>query len=513
MFAGLEVFQSAIRGVIQTMNNVSLECATNLSYAAGYVLRWGTSDIKDENVFRLWRSIFEDLGQLLQDVIARQGKTDLSDESVELLGFQIDWMDDLDIGEERYEWDSNDDAAYTYWSQTFEPGHSMFDDRFISAMAKLCPKRRNEDWRIRRLEDMQKQEEVQAKNGKKDGEGTATTDENDEEDTDGAWQSTADERSLTSSEPKQSTIYSEWHSDEGGADGESVVGSEVENGEKAVGGAATADDDDEDDINGMRIPIADKRGLASSEPGQSAAHSHSDESLPDGDSTLTSEAKNGKKVVGGTTDVAGDGDDNALEGASRFIQDERTLTSDKPERSANVPSHSNEGDGRDGDVVVANEVKNGETEAAGGTATVHEDDEDDSKGVKQPISDKDGLTSSEPGPSTFPSHPDEGEPNGDSALASEIKNELKKSTGGTTTVVADDEDDGKGSNEHIADESTLTSSEQEQPVHASLAHPADGGGPDRPSGVKREESDKENIPSSSSSSSSPEGEPSAQQGG
>lgn len=142
------------------MNNMSLECAINLSYAAVYVLHCEASEIKDENVFRMWRSIFEDLGQLLQDATARQGKSDLSEESVNMLDRQIDWMDDFDTGIVFIEQRSGDATAYVCWSQTFEPEHSVFDDRFVSVMAKLFPysKRRNHHWRIRRLIYVKKQE-------------------------------------------------------------------------------------------------------------------------------------------------------------------------------------------------------------------------------------------------------------------------------------------------------------------------------------------------------------------
>lgn len=442
MFAGLEVFQSAIRGVIQTMNNMSLESAINLSYAAVYVLHRGTPDIKDKNVFRLWRSIFEDLGQLLQDVIARQGKTDLSKESVYMLDYQINLMDYMDTGKPFFERDSDDDTAYVHWSQTFEPEHSVFDDRFVSATAKLFPRRRNWYWRIRRLEDMKKQE-VQAENGKRAGEGTATADEND---------------------PGESSRAKE--------------------------------------------PIDDEVRLTSSEPGRSGSvvHLQSDGGGPSGDLAVASEVKDGKDAGGGTTGVAEAGDDNGPEGTSRFMQGERTLTSGEPGQSANVPSRSNEVGERDGDVVVVvGEVKNGDSEkAAAGSTTVDEDHRDDGKGAKQPIADEIGLTLREPGQSAVPSHSDEDEQDGDSASASEIKNDSasKKAAGGTTTVDVDDEDNGKGTSKCAADESMLTSSEQEQPAHGSPAH-SDEGGPDRPAVVVRHESDNEDA-------SSPEGKSSAQ---
>lgn len=108
---------------------MSLEYAINLSYAAAYVLfDQDNAKIKDTNVFRLWRSIFEDLGQLLQDVIARQGRTDLSEESVD---WQIRWMDYMDTGKRFSERNNDDDAAYVHWSQTFDfevhPGQAYFD--------------------------------------------------------------------------------------------------------------------------------------------------------------------------------------------------------------------------------------------------------------------------------------------------------------------------------------------------------------------------------------------------
>lgn len=86
-------------------------------------------------------------------------------------------------------------------------------------------------------------------------------DENSEGESMGANVPIDDEARLTSSEPGQTEIHSESHSDEGGADGESRVTSEIWNAKKAGAGTATADDDDENDIDRAtrRLRIADEQ--------------------------------------------------------------------------------------------------------------------------------------------------------------------------------------------------------------------------------------------------------------
>lgn len=223
---------------------------------------------------------------------------------------------------------------------------------------------------------------------------------------------------------------------------------------------------------------------------------------------VASEGMSEKKTGEGTTGVVEDGDDNGPEGTSRFIQDDRTLTSGEPGRSANVPSHSNEGDGRDGDVVVVvGEMKTRNWGAAAGrNMIVDEDDEDDSKGAKQTTADEPSklTSSSDPEQSVSPTHPGEGGPDGGLVVASEGKHD--KNAGGQTRAADDDhEDNGKVARQTTVDEPSKLALSSEPEKSAPPTH-LYAGGPVVDSVVGKHGSGNENA-------NSPEGGPSIYQRG